>query len=367
MSDDAAINAFTQRYALDEKRFGLTRQSVSRLPVVDVGPLVFGDTEAALDATAASIREACINSGFFYVTNYGISDAEMREVAECAIRFFNLPLLAKSKAQSPNFNDGRGYQPMNSEKITPGYEADYKEYFDVGAEFGLPHLNAIDNGVTFWPDEADAPGFRATMSAHTRRTLHIAQQIVRGFARALDLPHDFFDAAHAPPFFNMRASYYPPASDVLKRDKWSCGPHTDYMSMTMLWQDEVGGLEVMNLAGQWIEAPPVPETMVLNIADMMSIWTNDLFTSNPHRVANRTDKHRISLAHFMGPGSTTMVECLPTCQSAENPPRYPATTTTQHITNIMAKSMDPEWMKDARVENDAVTEQLRSFERIGGE
>jgi isopenicillin N synthase-like dioxygenase len=366
MSGVSAIDGFTHRYQLNETRFGIVRESVDTLPVIDVGSLVFGGTEAELAHTAAAIRTACINSGFFYITNYGITDAEMRAVADTAIRFFHLPIDRKMKATTPGFLHGRGYMPMDSEKITPGYEPDYKEYYDFGPEFDDESLSPMDRGVTFWPDPDDAPGFQAFMRKHVRRTMHIGQKIMQGFALALDLPRDFFDEAHKAPFFNFRPSYYPPASDVLKQNKWSCGPHTDYLSMTMLWQDEVGGLEVMNLNGDWIDASPVPETMVLNIADMMSIWTNDLFTSNPHRVANRTTNHRLSLAHFMGTSPTTMVECLPTCQSADNPPRYQPTTTVQHVTNIMSKSLSAEVMKDVVVENSAASEALRNAERIGG-
>jgi isopenicillin N synthase-like dioxygenase len=366
MSGVSAVDGFTHRYQLNETRFGIVRKSVSTLPVIDVGPLVFGGSASELSKTASEIREACINSGFFYITNYGITDAEMRVVADAAIRFFHLPIDRKMKATTPGFIHGRGYMPMDSEKITPGYEPDFKEYYDFGAEFEDQSLMPIDRGTTFWPEPGDAPGFQTIMRDHVKRTMLIGQKVMRGFALALDLPPDFFDAAHQTPFFNFRPSFYPPARDVLKQNKWSCGPHTDYLSMTMLWQDEVGGLEVLNLSGDWIDASPMAETMVLNIADMMSIWTNDLFTSNPHRVANRTTNHRLSLAHFMGPSPTTIVECLPTCQSADNPPRYQPTTTTQHVTNIMAKSLSAEVMKDVVVENSAATDQLRSAERIGG-
>jgi isopenicillin N synthase-like dioxygenase len=366
MTELAAAQAFASRYALNETRFGIKRKPVKELPIIDVGALIHGGTEAEIDTVADKIREACINSGFFYITNYGISDKEMYEIANMATRFFQLPIEQKQKAQCRDYTEARGYQPMNSEKITPGYEPDYKEYYDMGLELSNDSLEAIDRGATLWPDDDALPGFRQLMQAHVQRTLKIGQSIIRGFARALDLPDTFFDEAHNPPFYNFRPSYYPPAKDILKQNLWSCGPHTDYMSMTMLWQDKVGGLQVLNLDGEWIDAPPLDETMVLNIADMMSIWTNDLFTSNPHRVANRTTDHRLSLAHFIGPGASTNVTCLPTCMGENNPARYSSTTTTQHIANIMSQALDPEIMKKVKLEKQDVTEQLRSAERIGG-
>ena len=365
MSEDSVVARFSRRYELDETRFGVQRKPTQSLPMVDVGAVVHGGTTAEVDACATAVRDACINSGFFYITNYGISDNEMQNVAAKAIEFFHLPSEVKMTAHSNDFSKGRGYQPMASERITPGYEPDFKEYYDIGLDIEDERLNATDRGKTIWPEEEVLPGYRETMSTHARRTAEIGRRIIRAFARALGLAEDFFDEAHAPPFFNFRPSYYPPAKGVLKRNLWSCGPHTDYMSLTMLWQDEVGGLEVMNLNGEWIDAPPRPETMILNVADMMSIWTNDLFTSNPHRVANRTPGHRVSLAHFIGPGSNTTVRCLPTCQGADNPPRYEATTTAQHVANIMAQSLSPELVRNVRLERSEVTEQLRQHDRIG--
>ncbi len=257
MTEESAVSGFANRYLIDETRFGITRKSVDALPVIDVEALVFGGTEAQINMAADAMRDACINSGFFYITGYGISDAEMRKVAGKAIEFFQLPLNVKMSAHSNDFTAARGYQPINSEKITPGYEPDYKEYYDFGLELEDLSLDAVDRGVTAWPDESALTGFRALMSSHARRTCTIGQKVIRGFARALDLPDSYFDASHNPPFFNFRPSYYPPAKDVLKRNLWSCGPHTDYMSMTMLWQDEVGGLEVLNLDGNWIDATPI--------------------------------------------------------------------------------------------------------------
>ncbi|WP_375203902.1 isopenicillin N synthase family dioxygenase [Hyphococcus sp.] len=367
MDETEHKSLFKARYVKDERRFGVQRRAMRELPVIDIGALVDGRRDVDARAkTAAEIRDACINSGFFYIKNYGVSDDDMHVIRDMAMRFFSLPLEKKTVAKAVEFNAARGYQPMDAERITPGYEPDFKEYYDFGLELEDETLAPIDRGTTLWPHEEDLPGFTALMREHVKRTADISRNLIQGFALSLGLDDTYFDEAHRAPFYNMRTSYYPPAHDVLKANRWSCGPHTDYMAFTMLWQDDVGGLEVMNLDGEWIAAPPMPETMVVNVADMMSIWTNDLYTSNPHRVANRADRHRMSIAHFMGPGATTKVECLPTCQGEGNPPRYQPTTTTQHITNIMAKALDPELMRDVKVDNEGATEQLRNLERIGG-
>lgn len=358
---------FIGRYAKDETRFGITREAVTELPVIDVSPLVENGSDEAKARTAGEIREALINSGFFYMTNYGISEDEMREARERCLRFFHLSQEAKAKAQCRDIMGPRGWHPIGDEKITPGFEGDFKEYYDFGLDLADESVPLPERGLTQWPDEADLPGFKSFMDGHIDRMLTVGQALMRGFALSLDLGESYFDKSHERPFFNLRPSWYPPAKDKLHDRLWSCGPHTDYMSLTMLYQDDVGGLEVLNLDGQWIPAPPMEGTQVVNIGDMMASWTNDLYTSNPHRVRNLTDRERISIATFMGPDFSTKVECLDTCKGEGNPARYPATTCGEHVMNVMAGAMPDEVGKNAvaAMSNKEATDAFRSADRIG--
>jgi isopenicillin N synthase-like dioxygenase len=114
-------------------------------------------------------------------------------------------------------------------------------------------------------------------------------------------------------------------------DQFGTSAHTDYGCVTLLWQDSVGGLEVRNKAGQWIPAPPVPGSFVINLGDFMARWTNDRYASTPHRVVNRSGRERFSMPVFLDPDHDTLVQCLPSCQGPDNPPRYPATTCGTYI------------------------------------
>jgi isopenicillin N synthase-like dioxygenase len=105
--------------------------------------------------------------------------------------------------------------------------------------------------------------------------------------------------------------------------QWGISPHSDYGTVTLLSQDELGGLEVRNAAGDWIDVPPIPGSFVVNVGELMALWTNDLYAPSLHRATNiDTPKARVSAAFFTYPHGRTLIECLPTCHSADNPPRY---------------------------------------------
>jgi isopenicillin N synthase-like dioxygenase len=366
MTDIDHSSAYRSRYAKNESRFGIVRESVREIPVIDVSPLL--DSKSNLQVrqkVAQEIRKACIDCGFFYIKNFGVSEEEMREVADLAIQFFALPDSVKDTARVRDLTQGRGFNPMNSEKITPGYEPDYKEYYDMGLDIREGELADIERGITLWPDDSVLPGYREKMLNHSRRMLRVGQRLMRGFALSLSLEETYFDELHEIPFFNFRPSYYPPARDVLKANKWSCGPHTDYVALTLLYQDSVGGLQVLNLDGDWIAAPPIPGTVVVNIGDMMASWTNDLYVSTPHRVANTSNRKRISLATFIGPRANEPVSCLPSCMSDSNPARYPPISTAQHVYNIMAKALPKKVAENIAVTDQATTDAFRQSDRIG--
>lgn len=362
---EAAIQQYQRRFRAREERFGLERRSVDALPVLDISALTSGGSEPARRSVGQEIRDACINSGFFYITNYGISAEDWDAVAETMRSFFGLPQDVKDRVRCVDLTKAVGYQPIFSETITPGYQADFKEIYDIGLDWTDPAVPALDRGTTLWPGDDVLPGFRPTIQGHLQKLLTLSQSLMRGFALSLDLDEAFFDAAHRVPYFDFRTNHYPPAADVLAADRWSCGPHCDNMALTMLWQDEIGGLEVMNLAGDWIQAPPIRGTLVVNIGDILANWTNDLYTSNPHRVANRADRARLSMPTFVGPGADTIVRCLDTCQSATNPPRYAPITTAQHMNNVLGAIWDTSVVENVDKRDAETSAVYRSPERVG--
>jgi isopenicillin N synthase-like dioxygenase len=183
------------------------------------------------------------------------------------------------------------------------------------------------------------PGFTSFMKAHLAKRVVLAQAAARAFALSLELSEDDFD-----PFFRHLGvvsiiNYYPPLTpEALKQRRWSFSPHTDYGGFTLLSQDNLGGLQVRNVAGEWIDVPPIEGAFVVNLGDLMARWTNDLYQSNLHRALNVSEDARISIPFFASPVDTGVIECLKTCQSPGNPPRYASVIAGEYIRSLMEQA-----------------------------
>jgi isopenicillin N synthase-like dioxygenase len=145
--------------------------------------------------------------------------------------------------------------------------------------------------------------------------------VVQLVALSLGMPARSLDHHFERPTTFLRLLHYPP-QPVNEAEQLGSAPHTDYGIITLLAQDDAGGLQVRPRGGDWIEAPPIPNTYVLNVADMLARWTNNRFVSTPHRVINRSGLDRYSLPYFFDPSMDAMIECLPTCTDADHPPAY---------------------------------------------
>lgn len=172
----------------------------------------------------------------------------------------------------------------------------------------------IDGSDLRFPWSATAhsvPQFHPAILAYWRACLSLARALVRSFALSLDLPEDFFDAKFSHPDAALALNYYPPLPIALSsssssstssssNNNVSIGSHTDFQLFTILWQDSVGGLQVLNRRGQWIRAAPVRDTFVVNIADYLQRITNGRYQSTVHRALNTSGKERVSMPFFFG-------------------------------------------------------------------
>ena len=175
---------------------------------------------------------------------------------------------------------------------------------------------------------------RNTMHTYYARMWELARLLNRISALALGLSENFFEQPFSQPTTNIRLLSYPPlVVDTVGNGKvLACGEHSDYLGYNLLVQDQVGGLEVLNSAGEWIEATPVPGTFVVNTGDLFAHWTNDLFASTIHRVTvNKSGQYRNAIAFFTGPNCDALIECLPSCTSETQPPKYPPITTGDYL------------------------------------
>jgi isopenicillin N synthase-like dioxygenase len=268
------------------------------IPVINIAALR-GGRPADVDKVAAEIATACETAGFFYVVDHGIACETVAAIFDAARWFFTQPQAKRDVldvATSPNF---RGYVPMGIKG--PGVPRRMLEAFQIMLELGPDDADVCAGNVMYGPNRwpPAAPAFRAAMEAYYDAATALSHQLLGAFARGLDLPVDYFRAFFRKPLTQLRLLHYPPQPP--DSDAEGVEAHTDTGAFTILLQDQVGGLDVRNRAGEWIRATPIPGSFVINIADMMQRWTNGRFVSTPHRVANRTGQDRISVPFFANP------------------------------------------------------------------
>jgi isopenicillin N synthase-like dioxygenase len=298
------------------------RASFQSIPVIDVGPLFSGSATAAREV-ANLVRAAATDTGFFYVRGHRVARDLMDATYMAAKYFFALPLEHKKAIAVHARSAHRGYVPM-AQTVQAGRRADLKESFNFAYPFTPEHPAMASGheliGLNQWP--ADEAVWRSVLERYYDAVFELGQQLLGAFALALDLPRDHFRSRYRHPLVRARLLHYPSQPGDTDKNQFGAAEHTDYGTITILWQDAVGGLEVKNRDGDWIQAPPLDDTFVINIGDMLELWSNDLFASTPHRVINTSGRERYSIAVFYDPDHDVRVECLPNCSSADNPPRH---------------------------------------------
>ena len=275
------------------------------IPVIDFTAFTNGDTITRQNIIK-QIYQACHEIGFMYLQNSGISKDLIRQVFTYSKSFFNLPLEVKQKqAWSDEFNN-TGYIGIERERLDPTKPGDLKEAFNVNKQAVI----GIDASILDFYDSCT----------------ELANTLLQTYALALELPEDFLITRHNQRNHTFRALHYPPLQTPSKPGQVRAGEHSDYGSITLLFQDDVGGLEVQTASGEWIAAPAIPDTVIVNTGDLMQRWTNNIFCSTKHRVMipndSRVKQSRYSIAFFCHPNDDTEIACLENCQS-EQTPIYP--------------------------------------------
>ncbi|MDB5405346.1 MAG: isopenicillin synthase family oxygenase [Rhodospirillales bacterium] len=311
----------------------------SQLPIIDIGALRQQDPTGSR-RVAQALREACVTTGFFYVTNHGVADADVAQIFAEAKRFFDEPLVAKESVGLKTNSIFRGYDGIRGQALDAATGGDVKESIYMGIDLPLDDPLVVagtpNHGPNPWPEWL--PGWRQSVLDYFATMEHLARILLHGLALSLDLAPEHFDYCLEGHMSAVRLLHYPPHPEADPDREVGCGVHTDWGVLTILAQDATGGLEVQLPWGEWIAAQPVPGAFVINIGDMMARWTNDLYASTPHRVLNRSPRDRYSAAFFFDPGFHTTVECLPTCTSDARPMRYPPTTSGEHLLAMKLRS-----------------------------
>jgi isopenicillin N synthase-like dioxygenase len=282
----------------------------SSLPVIDMTPLFQREARAERRDVARAIELACRDTGFFYVKGHGIPATLIDELHSASHRFFALPEATKVKiAMAKGGSAWRGYFPVKGE-LTSG-KPDLKEGVYFGEELGHDNdrvkAGVPLHGANLFPDEV--PELKAAVLGFIQGAARAGHALMEGIAESLQLPSNYFSKHYtAQPTLLFRVFHYP--ASTTNADEWGVGEHTDYGLLTLLAQDDLGGLQVKSRAG-WIEAPPIPGTLVCNIGDMLDRLTGGLYRSTPHRVRNVSGKGRLSFPLFFDPDFSAQIVPLP--------------------------------------------------------
>ncbi len=297
-----------------------------QIPVIDLGPL-WTDTEAGLRQVADAIDTAYSQVGFAYIVNHGISQALIDGLFDVSKLFHALPREVKMKIEVNAFH--RGFIPINTSTVQTSSVAKVTKP-NQSDSFMMMHELPDDDpdvlvgaplaGPNQWPE--DLPQFYPAVTAYNRALVDLARQLVRPISVALGGgPHDLDTYFERPTTF-LRLLAYPPQPQERPDDLFGSAPHTDYGFITILAQDELGGLQVRNVAGDWIDAPYMPGSFVMNTADILHRWSNGRLISTPHRVINRADRMRYSTPFFFDPDMHAEIRPLPGCVREDQPARY---------------------------------------------
>ncbi|WEW55743.1 hypothetical protein PRK78_001176 [Emydomyces testavorans] len=324
----------------------VSEKSPREIPVVDFTNWKPDSSFEERMRVAKELVAACRDVGFVYILNHGIHPERLAEAFAWSEKFFNLSSDEKQKAPHPSgFSVHRGYSSPGLEKVSQTMSekedrelakklreiTDYKESYDMGSDENEDQPNV-------WIPEEVLPGFRDFMTRFYWECFEVSKNLLRAIALGIDLEDEkYLIKFHSGHNNQLRLLHYPslPAA-LLEEQIYARMPsHTDWSTITFLFQDECGGLEVedINNQGHYIPATPIKDAIVMNVGDLLQRWSNDHLRSTFHRVtlppladryegSNRMVRERYSIPFFVAPDPTALIKCLPSCVSEEKPASY---------------------------------------------
>jgi len=305
------------------------QSSSTRPPIIDISAFSSRHdrtSHTAQQAVLDEVQRACEGAGFMVITGHDVNPATRKAMFDMADSFFALDLETKLALNKHSLNPAyRGYIPLRGENVGKVFGGDLEALPDPVEKFcvGNPRLPSLQAKypqwfastesqayiANVWPDEEIMPGFRQAAEVYYTEVESLAHTMLEIFARALELPPGFFqDGFSKGGETLLRCLHYPPRPAQQSR----LHAHTDGTLLTVLMQDATGGLEV-EVEGQWVGVPIVPDSFVINIGDLMMFWLNQRWHSTRHRVRHvqSSDAHvgRYSFPLFFTPDADTVVEC----------------------------------------------------------
>lgn len=281
------------------------KTETSQIPVIDITPLI---ERGEIDQVARAIFEAAMGTGFFYICGHGIDPHLIKQAQNVASDFFDQPEAIKASITVDQ--NQRGWMATGMAKLEGAKTHDLKEVFFWGTEIAQndPDLGKPLIAANRWPEET-WPRLRKELTPYYDAVCETGDKLLAALAHSLGQPTDFFKAKYEKPLARGQLVYYPVSTiGDESEQRFGVAPHTDFGMLTLLLQDDNGGLQVRDKSGEWIEAPPIPGTIVCNIGDLLQRWSNDRFVSTLHRVINRSGNKRYSIPVFYDPNTDAVVD-----------------------------------------------------------
>lgn len=291
------------------------------VPVIELPACTRGEP-AALGALGRALEQY----GFFYLSDHGVPVAVLDAVFAAARAFFALPPAAKEAVCWQSAAANRGYGGLDSQALDETRPWDLKELFQAGPE-------RPDAPANRWP--AELPELRTAVLAFHDAACATCDQLMAALARVLALPADYFAPYYTRPLTTVRLLHYPPLPAPPLPGQLRAGAHTDFGGLSLLFNDDAGGLEIQLADGTWLPVPRHTGAAIVNTGDLIARWTNGRFRSSPHRVVvpqgEVAQRARYSVVLFHSPNADAVIAPLPTCQDAPQPPRFPPVRAGDHL------------------------------------
>lgn len=279
----------------------------TEVPRIDIGPL-YGTDPAARARVAAEIGAASDEIGFFYAVNHHVPAATIDAAHAKATEFFAQPLEQRLAVKADRNN--RGYREMGDTVHKSG-RIFARDSFDLGFPMTANDPEVLAGTPLYaenkWPE---LPGFRDAVQSYYDGSFQVGLKILEGFALYLGQQPDFFSRHFTRPIADMVLNHYYGHELALSlgATEIASGAHTDHGIVTILWQDDSGGLEVLDRNDSWIAVPPVPNSYVINVGELMRRWSNGRFRATVHRVVHTRNASRLSMPLFCNPDFRTIVD-----------------------------------------------------------
>lgn len=314
------------------------------IPIIDLAHLN-SPNPVDVQQIVSLIRDAAMSSGFFYIKNHGVDPSIVERQFNLAKRLFDLPDHVKQKYDQKHNFSYRGFEQIAAQKSDIYAKADLKEGFYCGKNYAEDDPFVVaryqNYGLNQWPAE-EVPETESYCQEYIELMNSLCEQIMQLLALSLDLPQDYFEKSCINPMVTLRLLKYPPHPKDADENTFGAGAHTDWGSVTILAQDDLGGLEVCLPDGTWIEAKPIENTFVVNLGDLIPRWTNGLYNSNPHRVRNKYSEGqpRFSIPYFYGPSYLTIIEPLPGTLKQGEQAKFNLCTAGEHMEEMYRRTFD---------------------------